>query len=68
MKTEHLEKAYQTSDALLGELRAAQQENPSDAGMLFLLVEDALRLDTKICVTLAAAGQARPAAKMKEQQ
>jgi len=65
MKTEHLEEAYQTSDALLGELRAAQQENPADSAMIFSLVEEALGLDAKICVTLAAAVQARTAAKMK---
>jgi len=63
MKTEHLEEAYQTSDA--GELRAAQQENPADSAMIFSLVEEALGLDAKICVTLAAAVQARTAAKMK---
>jgi hypothetical protein len=63
MKTEHLEKACQTSDALLGELRLAQQENPADSAMIFSLVEEALGLDAKICVTLAAAVQARTAAK-----
>jgi hypothetical protein len=58
MKTEHLEKAYQTSDALLDELGEAQKENPSDAELIFLLVQAALKLNTEIGVILAAANQA----------
>jgi hypothetical protein len=63
MKIEHLEKASQSADTVLEELRQAQRENPSDAAMIFSLVQEALKLDTKIGVTLAAA-QAN-AAKMK---
>jgi hypothetical protein len=64
VKTEHLTKAYESAETVLDELRAAQQENPSDVDLIFSLVLDALKLHAKISVTLKAASQTN-AAKMK---
>lgn len=58
MKTEHLKKAYESVETVLDELGAAQRENPSNAAVIFSLVEEALILDAKIHATLSAAAQA----------
>ena len=61
MKTEHLTKAYESSNALLDELVQARQESQPDDAMLFYLLEKTLILNTKIYVILTAATQSNAA-------